>query len=211
MADRRYGPRPAPPFRSRWWSYAVQCTGEPGIGGITCPRCKTSAELELSRDELPLIGGPPVTVKVTCSACQLVGLIVLEPPAATRPPATFLRDRPDRPAPRPIRPPSDLVTPIGSPPVADPPIEGPPTEGPLLTLAEWQAQGVAEGIHPNTAARVPRATDERPGRRDQHDRRLYSRSEIEQAIELHQQQQQQGLQHNHDQAAADADGGEVQP
>lgn len=204
MADRRYGPRPTPPFISDHWCYSLRSTGEPGVAGIRCPRCGTCSELELAREELPLIGGQPLMIQATCAACSLLGVIVISPPAATRPPSSFLRDRPDRPAGIPVRPPTDPVSPVGSPPVADP-----PTEGPRRTLAEWVEAGVAPpDLSPSTAAAIPRHSDERPGRRDPDSgRRVYSHAEITAAVALH--EQQLGQQHDHDQAGAD--GGEVQP
>lgn len=179
MADRRYGPKPTPPFISDYWFYAVRCTGEPGTAGISCPRCKTSAALELTRDEIPRIGGQPVMVQIACEACQLLGVIVLAPPAATRPPASFLRDRPDRYAARAIT----------APPVADSPIAPEAATTERLTLSEWQALGVATELHPSTAAAIPRASDERPGRRSDDGRRLYTREEILAAVQRHSEQQ----------------------
>jgi hypothetical protein len=53
---------------------------------------------------------------------------------------------------------------------------------PLLTLSGWQQRGVGLELHPNTAAAIPRARDERPGRRNPDGLRVYSRREIEAAV-----------------------------
>jgi len=181
MPDRRYGRRPTPPLLSDHWLYAFRSTGEPGVTGIRCPRCGTASELELARDELPLIGGQPQTMQVSCSACSLLGVIVINPPLATRPPATFLRE----PTPRS----STRSTPPPPPPVADAEageVCAYAQEAEVHTLAEWIARGVApEGMHPSEAAAIPRRADEAPHRRDEQGRRLYTRAEIDQATALH--------------------------
>ncbi|MFN9113045.1 MAG: hypothetical protein ACK5XN_23500 [Bacteroidota bacterium] len=170
MPDRRYGRRPTPPLLSDHWLYAFRSTGEPGVTGIRCPRCGTASELELTRDELPLIGGQPQTMQVSCSACSLLGVIVINPPLATRPPATFLRN----PTPRS----STGSTQPATPPMAERSSMADVDEL-LLTLGQWQQLGIApEDMHPASPAAVHRHADERPGRRNPEGLRLYSHSEI---------------------------------
>ena len=91
MADRRYGPRPTPPAISQWWAFSLRCTGKPGSITFHCPRCGAAGALDLAADEIPLISGPPEPVSIRCSVCSLLGVLVLEPEAATRPPSSFLR------------------------------------------------------------------------------------------------------------------------
>lgn len=173
MADRRYDRRPTPPLLSDHWLYAFRSTGEPGVTGIRCPRCGTASEFELTRDEIPPIGGQPATVRTVCSACSLLGVIVIHPPLATRPPATFLRE-----------PRSHTSARFAPPPTADAgPQAAADVDALLLTLHQWQQLGIApEGMHPSSPAAVPRARDERPGRRNEQGLRVYSHSEILAAI-----------------------------
>ena len=91
MADRRYGPRPTPPAISLWWAFSLRCTGKPGSITFHCPRCGAAGVLELETDEIPPIAGPPAPVRISCTVCALMGVVMLEPPAATRPPSSFLR------------------------------------------------------------------------------------------------------------------------
>lgn len=99
MADRRYGPRPTPPAISLWWSICVRCTGHAGVIAFHCPRCGAAGVLDLAADEIPLIGGPPQLISTNCQACQLTGVLVLEPQPATRPPSSFLRTGTTNPPP----------------------------------------------------------------------------------------------------------------
>ena len=178
----------------------LQNLGRGGQFAVLCSRCGFRMRLS-SEPMAPL--EPPEVASCACPSCGLWHSYTLLPPwSAPVPTRPAAHAAPAAPAGIPIRPPADP---------REPTMEEDGYELPLLTLAAWQLQGVAPPeLHPNTAARVPRASDERPGRRDQHDRRLYSYAEIQRAVELHQQQLGQQLQ-DHDQAAADADDQEVQP
>jgi hypothetical protein len=164
------------PAITRRWELELRATGSSGDLRFYCPRCATPAVIELAATDAPLPGDPPSCISAACLACSVPVLIVLEGPPPTRPPHAY------------SRPPATRLNPA-TPPVADPPIAPEAAATERLTLSEWQQQGIGTELHPSTAAAIPRASDERPGRRSDDGRRLYTREEILAAVQRHSEQQ----------------------
>jgi hypothetical protein len=147
----------------------IESTGRSGNHAYACGRCRRHLVVEIDAMELPSPGSPPGSTTVGCPYCTCTTLFVMEAPHATRA--------------RPARYATATPAPL-TPPVADAPAAV-DADQPLLTLSEWQAQGVGLDLHPSEAAAIPRRADEAPHRRDEQGRRLYTRAEIDQATALH--------------------------
>jgi len=148
----------------------IESTGRSGNHAYACGRCRRHLVVEIDAMELPSPGSPPGSTTVSCPYCTCPTLFVMEAPYATR-------ARPARYA---------TATPAPPPPPEAGDVHAHAQEAEVHTLAGWIERGVApEGMHPSTAAAIPRASDERPGRRDERGHRLYSEAEIRAAIALH--------------------------
>jgi hypothetical protein len=167
--------RPSPPAVVLSWNVNLLSLAREGDMELSCPRChvRMVATLPAMR-----VTEPANVIPAECNTCGVGFSVTLCPPAAVRPSINPRRQGAWIDA----APPADPIPP--PPRVADPPAPQ-AAAGQLQTLAEWQQQGIGLELHPSTAAAVPRASDERPGRRDQRGYRLYSRSEITAAVQRH--------------------------